>query len=386
MCIRDRAGRGVDIKLGGNPEEIAVQYQINENKLDDPMYLNSKINELELQVSEEKNKVLELGGLYVLGTERHDSRRIDNQLRGRSGRQGDPGESRFYISLQDDLMRRFQGERIESIMNKLNLPDEERIEQSMVTKSIERAQAQVESLNFEIRKNVLKFDQVLNQQREVIYKWRRQLLRSDSIENLISEWFDDVVRTISNNIELHKKNYENLEHFNQLISDELSNLLSDGVKKEFVRNIEINDQLQIDHELENLFNNNESQDYDTFWNLARGSSLSFVDQSWKDHLAEMDYLRSGIGLRAMGQRDPLVEYQNEGYTLFEDLIENVKFSVIRILMNFDKSFIIQNQENKDNVKTTQIIKDKIGRNDPCYCGSGIKYKKCGMVEKCIKKS
>ena len=160
--------------------------------------------------------------MYVLGTERHDSRRIDNQLRGRSGRQGDPGESRFYISLQDDLMRRFQGERIESIMNKLNLPDEERIEQSMVTKSIERAQAQVESLNFEIRKNVLKFDQVLNQQREVIYKWRRQLLRSDSIENLISEWFDDVVRTISNNIELHKKNYENLEHFNQLISDELS--------------------------------------------------------------------------------------------------------------------------------------------------------------------
>ena len=125
---------------------------------------------------------------------------------------------------------------------------------------------------------------------------------------------------------------------------------------------------------------------DAFWKLARGSSLSFVDQSWKDHLAEMDYLRSGIGLRAMGQRDPLVEYQNEGYTLFEDLIENVKFSVIRFLMNFDKSFIIQNQENKDNVKTTQIIKDKIGRNDPCYCGSGIKYKKCGMVDKCIKKS
>ena len=380
------AGRGVDIKLGGNPEEIAFQYQVKENKLDDPMYLDSKIHELEFQVLEEKNKVLELGGVYVLGTERHDSRRIDNQLRGRSGRQGDPGESRFYISLQDDLMRRFQGERIESIMNKLNLPDEERIEQSMVTKSIERAQAQVESLNFEIRKNVLKFDQVLNQQREVIYKWRRQLLRSDSIENLISEWFDDVVRTISNNIELHKKNYENLEHFHQLISDELSNLLSDGVKKEFVKNIEINDQLQIDNELETLFNNNESQDYDTFWNLARGSSLSFVDQSWKDHLAEMDYLRSGIGLRAMGQRDPLVEYQNEGYTLFEDLIENVKFSVIRILMNFDKSFIIQNQENKDNVKNTQIIKDKIGRNDHCYCVSGIKNKKCGMVDKCIKKS
>ena len=141
---------------------MAIQHQINENQQDNPNFLESKILEFESQVEEEKQNVLELGGLYVLGTERHESRRIDNQLRGRSGRQGDPGESRFYISLQDDLMRRFQGERIESIMNKLNLPDEERIEQSMVTKSIERAQAQVESLNFEIRKNVLKFDQVLN--------------------------------------------------------------------------------------------------------------------------------------------------------------------------------------------------------------------------------
>jgi len=227
-------------------------------------------------------------------------------------------------------MRRFQGERIESIMNKLNLPDEERIEQTMVTKSIERAQAQVESMNFEIRKNVLKFDQVLNQQREVIYKWRRELLRSESIEGLISEWFNDVISTISQNIEIHNKNYENLEHFSELISDELSNLLSDGIKKEFLRKIEINDRLEIDQALEDHFVQNQNQDPEVFWNLARGSSLSFIDQSWKDHLAEMDYLRSGIGLRAMGQRDPLVEYQNEGYLLFEDLIENVKFSVIRI--------------------------------------------------------
>jgi len=187
------AGRGVDIKLGGNAEEMAIQLQINENELENPNYLKSKISELEENVEKEKEKVLSLGGLYVLGTERHESRRIDNQLRGRSGRQGDPGESRFYISLQDELMRRFQGERIESIMNKLNLPDDERIEQSMVTKSIERAQAQVESLNFEIRKNVLKFDQVLNQQRDVIYKWRRELLRSESVSDLIEDWFSDVL-------------------------------------------------------------------------------------------------------------------------------------------------------------------------------------------------
>jgi len=381
------AGRGVDIKLGGNPEEMAIQQQINENQQDNPSFLESKVLQFESQVQEEKQKVIELGGLYVLGTERHESRRIDNQLRGRSGRQGDPGESRFYISLQDDLMRRFQGERIESIMNKLNLPDEERIEQSMVTKSIERAQAQVESLNFEIRKNVLKFDQVLNQQRDVIYKWRRELLRSEKINDLIESWLSDVLETVDNNIESYKKSYENLEHFHELVENELSELLSDVSRTKFIENLQINDDLDIYKNLEDLFRENESQDQSNFWNLARGSALSFIDQLLKDHLSEMDYLRSGIGLRAMGQRDPLVEYQNEGYDLFEDLINNVKFSVIRILMNFDKNLIVQKEKNiDDNVKEKTITKDKIGRNDPCYCGSGRKYKKCGLVDKCIKKS
>ena len=381
------AGRGVDIKLGGNPEEMAIQQQIKENQLENPNFLKSKILEFESEVEQEKKEVLALGGLYVLGTERHESRRIDNQLRGRSGRQGDPGESRFYISLQDDLMRRFQGERIESIMNKLNLPDEERIEQSMVTKSIERAQAQVESLNFEIRKNVLKFDQVLNQQRDVIYKWRRELLRSESIHDLIQGWFEDVVDIISKNIENYKKSYESLGQFRDLVENELSELLSDSSKNKLFQNLEINDNLDIEQSLKDLFYGNEKQDENNFWNLARGSSLSFIDQSWKDHLAEMDYLRSGIGLRAMGQRDPLVEYQNEGYDLFEELIDNVKFSVIRLLLNFDKNLIVKKENNiGDNVEDKTIIKDKIGRNDPCYCGSGKKYKKCGMVNACIKKS
>jgi len=381
------AGRGVDIKLGGNAEEMALQFQINDKEQDNPNYLESKISELEENVEIEKEKVLSLGGLYVLGTERHESRRIDNQLRGRSGRQGDPGESRFYISLQDELMRRFQGERIESIMTKLNLPDDERIEQSMVTKSIERAQAQVESLNFEIRKNVLKFDQVLNQQRDVIYKWRRELLRSENITGLIEGWLSDVIENVANNIDSYKKTYENLEHFSELVENELSELLSDSARSNFLNNLQINDDLDIYRELENLFNEKEKQDSDNFWNLARGSALSFIDQSWKDHLSEMDYLRSGIGLRAMGQRDPLVEYQNEGYDLFEELINNVKFSVIRILLNFDKTLIVQKEKNiDDNVKEEVITKDKIGRNDPCYCGSGKKYKKCGLVDKCIKKS
>jgi len=381
------AGRGVDIKLGGNVEEMALQLQINENEQDNPNYLESKISKLEENVEIEKEKILSLGGLYVLGTERHESRRIDNQLRGRSGRQGDPGESRFYISLQDELMRRFQGERIESIMTKLNLPDDERIEQSMVTKSIERAQAQVESLNFEIRKNVLKFDQVLNQQRDVIYKWRRDLLRSKNINGLIEGWLSDVLETVANNIDSYKKTYENLEHFNELVENELGELLSDSVSSKFLKNLQINDDLDIYKDLEVLFNENQKQDTEIFWNLARGSSLSFIDQSWKDHLSEMDYLRSGIGLRAMGQRDPLVEYQNEGYNLFEELINNVKFSVIRILLNFDKNVIVQKDNDiDDNVIENVITKDKIGRNDPCYCGSGKKYKKCGLVDKCIKKS
>ena len=368
------AGRGVDIKLGGNAEEIAKQKYLNDGSEFNQKELDLVISEIQKEVDIEKQEVLDVGGLYVLGTERHESRRIDNQLRGRSGRQGDPGESRFFISLQDELMRRFQGERIESIMNRLNLPDEERIEQSMVTKSIERAQAQVESLNFEIRKNVLKFDQVLNQQREVVYKWRKQLLLADSIKKLINDWLGDVLLQISTNFDNLKSTYETLEEFESLVSEELSELLSDSSKQKLLKDKKIDDNLDIYSELKSLFDENCKRDEDNFWNLGRASSLSFIDQAWKDHLAEMDYLRSGIGLRAMGQRDPLVEYQKEGYELFEDLVNNVKYSVIRILLNFDSNLIKQNIEEQ---KETNIeVDNKVGRNSPCPCGSGKKYKKC----------
>jgi preprotein translocase subunit SecA len=368
------AGRGVDIKLGGNAEEMAMQKHLKDSSEFNQDEFEKIISEIQKEVDIEKQEVLDIGGLYVLGTERHESRRIDNQLRGRSGRQGDPGESRFFISLQDELMRRFQGERIESIMNRLNLPDEERIEQSMVTKSIERAQAQVESLNFEIRKNVLKFDQVLNQQREVIYKWRKQLLLADSIKQLITDWVDDVISQVSSNFENLKSTYETLEEFESLVSEELSEILSDASKNKLLKGKKIDDSLDIYSELKLLFDQNSQQDENNFWNLGRASSLSFIDQAWKDHLAEMDYLRSGIGLRAMGQRDPLVEYQKEGYDLFEDLVSNVKYSVVRILLNFDSSLIKQSNDEK---KETNIETDnKVGRNSPCPCGSGKKYKKC----------
>ncbi len=379
------AGRGVDIKLGGNSEFMAKNEAEKENKVDDKKYMEELISKFDSLINDEKEKVIELGGLYVIGTERHESRRIDNQLRGRSGRQGDPGESRFYISLEDDLMRRFQGERIQSIMDKLNLPDDEKIEQSMVTKSIERAQAQVESLNFEIRKNVLKFDQVLNQQRDVIYKWRRELLMSDNIENLITDWRDDIFDELQNNVDNYKTQYETLEDYRNFVENELSLILSDNVKKQLLQTIEVNDNLEIISSMESLYNKNFESDKNNFMNLARMGSLSFIDQSWKNHLSEMDYLRSGIGLRAMGQRDPLVEYQKEGYDLFEDLIHNVKLSVVRLLLNFDKSSQENNDLDKEKKKTSNVDnKDKIGRNDPCPEGCGIKYKKCGIDDRCIK--
>ena len=381
------AGRGVDIKLGGNSEFMAKNEAEKENKIDDEKYMEGLISKFDTLINNEKEKVIELGGLYVIGTERHESRRIDNQLRGRSGRQGDPGESRFYISLEDDLMRRFQGERIQSIMDKLNLPDDEKIEQSMVTKSIERAQAQVESLNFEIRKNVLKFDQVLNQQRDVIYKWRRELLKSDNIENLITDWRDDIFDELQNNVDNYKTQYETLEDYRNFVEDELSLILSDNVKKQILQTIEVNDNLEIISSLKSLYNKNYESDKNNFMNLARMGSLSFIDQSWKNHLSEMDYLRSGIGLRAMGQRDPLVEYQKEGYDLFEELIHNVKLSVVRLLLNFEKVSVENNNLRKEEIKKVNLNnKDKIGRNDPCYCGSGLKYKKCGMLDKCTKNS
>ncbi len=381
------AGRGVDIKLGGNSEFMANIQAEKENRENDHEYIQQLVREYDSSINEEKEKVKDLGGLYVIGTERHESRRIDNQLRGRSGRQGDPGESRFYISLEDELMRRFQGERIQSIMDKLNLPDEEKIEQNMVTKSIERAQAQVESLNFEIRKNVLKFDQVLNQQRDVIYRWRRQLLRSENIEDLIFEWRDDVIEDVQNSIESYKTQYESVDEFRNYVDDQLSILLSDNVKKQLLKDQELNDDLDISTSLENIYLKNFESDKENFMNLARIGSLSFIDQSWKNHLSEMDYLRSGIGLRAMGQRDPLVEYQKEGYDLFEELIDNVKLSVVRLLLNFEKvSQDNKKKEKKESEKVNFDNKDKIGRNDPCHCGSGLKYKKCGMIDKCSKSS
>jgi len=330
--------------------------------------------------------VIELGGLYVLATERHESRRIDNQLRGRSGRQGDPGESRFYLSLGDDLMRRFATDRVQSIMRRLKIPDDVPIEAKMVSNAIERAQRQVESQNFEIRKNVLKYDEVMNRQRLVIYEWRQRVLTDRDTEELVRDWIDEVIEievgmTLSDEMtpdqwdadELHRRlkvvfplrfDPDGLIGAGDEVSDVADRIAADAQEVYTARGKELGETL--------------------LRKLERTVVLSIVDNKWREQLAEMDYLRSGVGLRAMGQRDPLTEYQREAYDMFADMVDSIKVDATRYLFHAQ---VVEQQNRPDPVvrlggtggaafKRQAKAGDKIGRNDPCHCGSGKKYKKC----------
>ncbi len=384
------AGRGVDIRLGGNPEELA---RLEMRKVgvgpSDPTYeeqYRAAYEAVKLETDAEQEKVLAAGGLYVLGTERHESRRIDNQLRGRSGRQGDPGESRFYLSLEDDLMRRFASDRVQSIMSRLKIPEDVPIEAKMVTRSIERAQSQVESQNFEIRKNVLKYDEVMNRQREVIYAWRSTVLTGKDTEELVREWIDEVIDDevrlgISDDISPSEWDWDDLLlRLTQIYPSKLS---AAGVMGAGINVDEVIDRFAT-----------EAQDYygareqefgaELLRKLERSVVLSIVDTKWREHLAEMDYLRSGVGLRAMGQRDPLVEYQREAYDMFSDMIASLKRDSVRYMFHAQ---IVEQPKKPDPVVRLQgtggaALKrqadagDKVGRNAPCPCGSGKKYKKC----------
>jgi preprotein translocase subunit SecA len=387
------AGRGVDIQLGGNPEELAKDAMRKKDlSPDDPDYdeaLAASLAEFTERTAADKQRVIDAGGLYVLGTERHESRRIDNQLRGRSGRQGDPGESRFYLSLQDDLMRRFANERVASIMSKLKIPPDVPIEAKMVSKSIERAQTQVESQNFEIRKNVLKYDEVMNTQRRIIYEWRNQILHGDHTEDLLAEWRGEVVegtvREMTDGNDTSEWDWAELSvHMNELYPtkigpehfDDPKDLIAEEVVDAFVT------------ESAEAYEARETELTEPLMrSLERTVVLSVIDNKWREHLAEMDYLRSGIGLRAMGQRDPLVEYQREGFTFFEDLVHTTKADSIRYMFHVEvaqreeqpKAQSITTSSAKGDGTTQRQVKrdgDKIGRNDPCPCGSGKKYKRC----------
>ncbi|HEY5891017.1 MAG TPA: preprotein translocase subunit SecA [Acidimicrobiia bacterium] len=382
------AGRGVDIMLGGNPGGMAkAELKRQGVTPDDPSYeeLEAKlISEYTEQIAPNKQKVIGAGGLYVVGTERHESRRIDNQLRGRSGRQGDPGESRFYLSLEDDLMRRFQGEWVTSVMDRLKLPEDQPLEAKMVSKSIERAQRQVESQNFEIRKNVLKYDEVMNRQREVIYEWREAILEGTAGEDLVVDWIDEIMSDL---VESHfgggiPKAQWDWDAFQlelaQYFSSKVTKDSSESDSYETVRANVVEDALEF------FAARRVELGPETMVKVEKSVMLSVIDNKWREHLSEMDYLRAGIGLRAMGQRDPLTEYQREAYDMFTEMVDSIKNDAIRYLFRVE---IAQPQSQPNRVeanatgpkKQKQAVSEKIGRNEPCYCGSGKKYKKCHLL-------
>jgi preprotein translocase subunit SecA len=325
----------------------------------------------------------------VVGTERHESRRIDNQLRGRSGRQGDPGESRFYLSLDDDLMRRFAKDRVTAIMDRLRIPDDVPIEAKMVSRAIERAQAQVESQNFEIRKNVLKYDEVMNRQREVIYTWRNGILLGDKGEDLAQEWISATTRETVESIlgEASPRDWDWEELIRQLTVLYPTEIDREAIGDE--RGLDVAEVAEAAvAEAHAVYARREQElGADVLRKIEKTVVLSVIDNKWREHLSEMDYMRQGIGLRAMGQRDPLVEYQREGYDLFADLVDSVKRDSVRYL------FHVQVAQEAEKAKQEQLrfqaqaaaaggssvrqaVSEKIGRNDPCPCGSGKKYKKC----------
>ena len=406
------AGRGTDIMLGGNPEFLANAAVVQKGfDPDDDLdaYNRAYLEEVKLatqRVAAEHDEVSALGGLYVLGTERHESRRIDNQLRGRSGRQGDPGESRFYLSLQDELMRRFKGELVDAFLRRFNVPDDVPIEAKMVTTAIRNAQTQVEQQNFEIRKNVLKYDEVLNKQRQVIYGERAKVLEGQDLSDQILEFIDETVQAYV--LAATSEGYPEQWDLDQLMMA-MKNLYPTAISLDTLRQ---QNGGTIDQEvLLEALRNDAAQAYRTrealltpkvMRELERQVVLSVFDRKWREHLYEMDYLQEGIGLRAMGQRDPLVEYQKEGYDLFVAMMDAIKEQVVGFTFNAQ----VQVQENQQSVEakgftkvekqqnlsysapsidgeeasTQPVVKQRsvveVGRNEQCPCGSGKKYKRC----------
>ncbi|MFO7152094.1 MAG: preprotein translocase subunit SecA [Bacillota bacterium] len=331
--------------------------------------------------------VAELGGLHVIGTERHEARRIDNQLRGRSGRQGDPGSSRFYVSLEDDLMRLFGSDSIRGIMDRLGVKDDEPIEHPLVTKAIENAQKKVEARNFEIRKHVLEFDDVMNTQREVIYSQRRKVLEQENLKDSIKQMIEDVVDRLLDiyaSKDIHPEDWD-LKGLSDYFADifRIQGVLGDKVKEDPTRE-EIREIL-IQRAFEAYEQKESEIGEETMRELERVIMLKVVDQKWMDHIDAMDQLREGIGLRAYGQRDPLVEYKIEGYEMFQNMIKSIQEDTLRYLFRVQLKTAPQRREMARNLSYShggeeklQPVKKgkKIGRNDPCPCGSGKKYKKC----------
>ena len=397
------AGRGTDIMLGGNPEFMA-DFELQRRGISPvdnaPEYEAAWPAEIARQkaaVAKEHEEVIALGGLYVLGTERHESRRIDNQLRGRSGRQGDPGESRFYLSLQDDLMRRFNSGIVERVLSAAGIPEDEPIESKMVSNAIRSAQTQVEAQNFEIRKNVLKYDDVMNRQREVIYGERRLVLEGKDLKEQVIEFMQDTLAAYVDAATAtgyaEEWDLETLWNYLKVIypiSFTPADLDAElggraGLDAELLKNRVLEDLVKAYTAREEGLSTEVTRE------LERKVLLSVLDRKWREHLYEMDYLQEGIGLRAMAQRDPLVEYQREGYELFAAMMDGIKEEIAGFLFNVEVTVEASEVQAKGIEakpvspiglqysaadENGNVTKNDVSRNAPCPCGSGKKYKRC----------
>ena len=392
------AGRGTDIILGGNPGLIADEILRKSHKADeevtDEMQQEAVAKAKEI-CDENKKKVVDVGGLYIIGTERHESRRIDNQLRGRSGRQGDPGHTQFYISLEDDLMRRFGAETLPAIMDKVGMNDDMPIENRMVSRTIENAQKRVESRNFETRKNILEYDDVMNKQREIIYSQRRQVLEGSNMAESIAGMIDKLVDTVCDEA-AHGETFPEAWNLEQLALRlmEIFNF-PDGVDTSNYPNM---DSMEVRDELKakahaRYAEKEEEIGPEIFHDFERNILLRNVDTNWMDHLDAMDQMRQGIGLRAYGQHKPIDEYRNESYDMFNEMTYNIQYNTIRMLfaVTIKRQEEVQQEESQQKervdilnarhgdeepVKKKPVSVQKVGRNDPCPCGSGKKYKHC----------
>ncbi len=414
------AGRGTDIVLGGNPEAIALAESGHDDSSE--VYATA-FAEASKVCAEEKQKVIELGGLHIIGTERHESRRIDNQLRGRAGRQGDPGSSRFYMALEDDLMRLFGSERIGTIMDKLGMEEGVPIEHGLISKAVENAQKKVEGQNFDIRKHLLEYDDVMNQQREVVYGYRKQMLGDEGLRVMVREFTEEVVQAVIDehmDEKSHREDWDKktinealVAQFGMLLDNDFFEKARD--KQDFVEHL--------DTAAWDLYQGKINEyGEESMSHLERVLMLHTLDNIWKDHLLTMDHLKNGIGLRGYGQQNPLTEYKKEGFALFSDMILRLKSDVVDRLFKVrlerqesvdeldgerpvernvtlgrgDESAASamaqgrQHQEkqqhamagagghDQEHEKQKPVVRvgEKVGRNDPCPCGSGKKYKKC----------
>ena len=402
------AGRGVDILLGGNPEGLARQDLFRDGMdPDDPANaekLEARVAYHEPSCTAEGQQVKDVGGLYVLGTERHESRRIDNQLRGRSGRQGDPGESRFYLSLEDDLMRLFATGAMNWVMDRA-LPDDTPIEANMVTKAIERAQNTVEQKNAEVRKNVLKYDEVMNEQRKVIYARRSQILNGEDLREESLEYIESAVAQI---VDQFCGEEDQSEWDLEAIHAETNSYWPTEItvdKMQQINDVITLEQDMVDDAVRHFEKRETELGASTMREVERQVLLRIIDQRWREHLYEMDYLREGIHLRGIGQKDPVAEWQREGFDMFSSMLESVYSDFVKYAMHAEV-VIADGQRSGDGLtysssdsspqltpaaappkpvapsqtsKQAQVVKteeQKIGRNDPCHCGSGKKFKHC----------